>query len=407
MLTGNSATWKRAITLAAFAWLVAFALPFGPQIGIAAAGPAAAGTIYADPDGFFSLSYPPKWTAKRAGSEMQFQADKSGNTGVAVSLQIKAVSVESALDEIVALLKERQDGYSQVGRQLTEAGGYPAARVDYTYRLKQVAYQGFVLVAVRNRIGFVLIGWTPEKGAAGLKNTFQSIIDSFTINTFREAPDYDDWLSHTSAHFTFRYLPKTYVASDIKRIAQDHERVYADIVKTLKLSYADPITVFLYPSEESLYRATARNAGHAITEAGEVHALWVSKSNHQSLGHEMTHVITAQAIGEPSEALLGEGLAVCLDHSGNDPHATAAELLASGDLIPLSQMLGDAWFEHDAAVAYPESGSLACYLLEKQGAQRLKRAFVASSFKTALKDVYKTSLAALERAWHADLEARR
>jgi hypothetical protein len=404
MLMGNKANWKRAISLATVAWVVGLAPLFGPRIGHAAASTAAASTVYEDPDGFFSVRYPQHWTAKQAGSEMQFLADKDARVGVAISLRIKATSPESAVDEIVALLEERQDGYSQLVRKDTQAGGYPAMRVDYTYRLQRVAYQGFVLVAVRNRIGFVLIGWSPRKDAAATQKTFQSIVDSFEIAAFPEAPDYDDWLTHTSTHFTFRFLPKTYVASDIKRIAQDHERVYADIVKTLKLNYDDPITFFFYPSVESLYRATARNAGHAITEAGEVHALWVSKSNHQSLGHEITHVIAARAMGEPAEALLGEGLAVCLDHSGNDPHAAAAKLLASGDLIPLDQMLGDAWFEHDAAVVYAESGSLACYLLDKYGPQRLKRAYVASGFKAALKDVYKLSLAALEKAWHASLD---
>jgi len=72
----------------------------------------------------------------------------------------------------------------------------------------------------------------------------------------------------------------------------------------------------------------------------------------------MTHVITAQAIGEPTEALLGEGIAVCLDHSGRDHHAEAARLLEQGKLLPLTQILGDSWFKQEAAVAYTESGSL-------------------------------------------------
>jgi len=95
----------------------------------------------------------------------------------------------------------------------------------------------------------------------------------------------------------------------------------------------------------------------------------------------MTHVLTYQTLGDASEALLGEGIAVCLDHSGNDPHATAAELLQDDRLVPLSEMLGDAWFDQDAEVAYPESGSLACYLVEEYGVESFKEIYTESDFE--------------------------
>jgi hypothetical protein len=143
----------------------------------------------------------------------------------------------------------------------------------------------------------------------------------------------------------------------------------------------------------------ATEATYATEEAEELHALWVSPENHQSLGHEMTHIITAQGIGEPSEALLGEGIAVCLDHSGRKPHSQAAGLLAQGKLLPLAQLLGDTWFQQDAEVAYAECGSFACYLMEKCGVERFQALYLSSDLQADLASICGATLNQAEKEW--------
>jgi hypothetical protein len=362
-------------------------------------GISAALAHYDDPDGFLSLDYPQKWSARKSGSEMQFWADKQGQVAVAVSIHIKALSAQSLMDDITRLFAERRDNYDEMSRDTTEVDGYAGEWVEYVYEENGVAYQGFCLTVVRNRVGIVLLGWAPKTTYLKYAATLTAIAHSLRVAEFDEAPPYEEWLTYKSRHFVFHYLPATYVAGRIKSIAQEHEQVYADIVRTLKLDYTRVISFYLYSSEESLYRSTARTSGHAITEAGEVHALWQSAQEHQSLGHEMTHVITAQSIGEPSEALLGEGIAVCLDHSGNDYKAAAARLLAARKLIPLKQMLGEAWFQKDSAIAYPQSGSFVCFLLKSADVARFKRAYSQANFSTALSQVYNTTLTALEKKW--------
>jgi len=108
-------------------------------------------------------------------------------------------------------------------------------------------------------------------------------LESLRIADFAEAPIYDDWLTYDSEHFTFYFLPDTYVADNIEAIADDHEAVFNENVETLEVEYDGFITMYLYPSAESLYRATAREAGFAITEENEVHAWWISEDEHQSL----------------------------------------------------------------------------------------------------------------------------
>jgi hypothetical protein len=355
--------------------------------------------VYEDPQGFYTLRYPKKWIVKQSGSEMQFWADRKTDAAIAVSMHVKALSADQLSGDITALFRERQENFKQLKRWTEDISGYAFTWVDERYTVGGVAYKGFYAAGVRNRVGFVLVAWAPEKSYASYDSTFRATARSLAISEFDAAPAYDQWLVYQSKHISFHYLPKTYVAEDIQAIARQHEQVYSDVVRSLKLSYSKPITYFLYPSAEALYRATARDSGHANNEAGEVHAIWVSEDDHQSLGHEMTHIITSQAIGEPSEALLGEGIAVCMDHSGKDYHAIAADLKRKGQLIPLDEMLGDAWFEHDADVAYPQSGSFACFLLKQYGVSAFKKAYVAQDFNAQAKTLFKADLPALEKRW--------
>ncbi len=361
---------------------------------------------YEDPEGFFALDYPSSWKTNRSRSEMQFWADKKGESGLAVSLQIKSVSAEQLAGDIAALLAGKRDGYQQTARD--DDGlidGRPAVWIEYAYKDKGAAQRGFIAATVRNRVGFLLIGWAPKARWSGLQPVFEAIAGSLRIAAFRVAPDYADWSGLETDHFAFHYQPKTYVARNIKAIAADHERAYAEIAAALGVEYDEAIDFYFYPSEDALYRSTARKVGHANTQAREVHAIWVSAREHQSVGHEMTHVITAGALGEPREALLGEGIAVCLDHSGKDHQAIAAGLREDGRLAPLGDMLGDAWFEVDAEVAYAESGAFVCYLLDAFGADAFRDVYAAADLEQAVEDAYDLSLAALEKRWPKQLGA--
>lgn len=378
-----------------------------PQLRAPVIAEFAADTTYKDPDGFFSIKYPSKWVAKKSGSEMQFLLDKSGEVGAAITLRIKTISAAALADEIGTLLKDRRSGYKETSRKTLRVAGAEVVWVDHTYTSGGTAHRGFYATSSRNRVGFLLLGWAPKAQHSKYESAFRAMSDSLRRMDFDEAPLYEEWLTHETEHFTFYYLPDTNAAEAIDDIAEEHEAVYGDIVQTLKVNYDEMIHFYLYPSREALYRSTARESGHAITDASEVHSLWISEDERQSTGHEMTHIITAQAVGEPSEALLGEGIAVCLDHSGNKPHVVAARLLKAKRHIVLEDMLGDAWFEKDAEVAYAQSGSFACYLLEKNGAKKFKQIYVEADFISALKHIYGANLSALEKKWLEMLRAVR
>jgi hypothetical protein len=361
------------------------------------------GRTYEDPAGFFALDYPRNWVTHQSRSEMQFWADSSGDVALAVSIQIKAVSAEALVDQFSALFAERWDGYQEISRQDTMLSGYPTVWVEQSYRLDGVDQRGLLVGVVRNRVGILLLAWAPEADYAEMEASFQASIASLRVTEFTEAPPYDEWQTYASAQLVFHYLPGTWVAQEIVSIAADHEETFDDIVQYLDEAIpSKPIDFYIYTNEASFYRSTAREAGFAINEHDEVHSRWFAPDNHQSLGHEMTHVITYWMLGNPSEALLGEGIAVCLDHSGNDYQSQVRNLYQQGEVIPLAQMLGDSWGNY--AYAYPVSGTFVCFLLDRYGVEAFKEIYPQTDFMAALEDVYGADLDTIEQEWLETLQ---
>jgi hypothetical protein len=224
-----------------------------------------------------------------------------------------------------------------------------------------------------------------------------------------DAVPYERWKDLKKGNIIFHYLPGSAVEKEIESTATERLEALNDIQKKLNLpkdistsphiTYDGTIHYYLYPSIEALYRSTARQSGFAINEAGEVHSLWVSAEDHQTPGHELTHVLTYAAWKDPTQALLGEGLAVCLDQGGRDYRQVGGELDTEGKRVSLAEMLGDAWFQQDPEVAYPESGSVACYLLESYGAEKIKALYQAEDFESSLAALTGVGLEKLETDW--------
>ena len=354
---------------------------------------------YQEPDGFYSLQYPAGWTSEKAGSEQHFCDGKNENICFAVSIQIKVYALEPFIDQETAWMKQHYTNYRQLGRSNFEANGYLGTRVEHQYQKNGVQQNGFMVVLQRGRIGFELLGWAPEDDYADVRGDFKEISQSFKIIEFPEAPAYDNWNSYSSQHFVYYYLPETWIDSKIEDISADHEDALAFIQKELKINNVGLISFYFYPSSEALYYATARDSGFAINEANEVHSLWISEDDHQTLGHEMTHVITYQAWGNPSQALMGEGTATCLDQSGRDYKKAGLELYKNKKLIPFSQLLGEQWFEQDASISYQQSGSFICYLMTRTDAEEFKTLYQAEDFEAALTKILGDDLQKVIQDW--------
>jgi hypothetical protein len=364
----------------------------------------ALGAVFDDPSGFFSLAYPAGWSVEPYETRTALYANPARTVGVEASIQIKAVSAEALTADFIAFFEDTLDAFEVMNTEPFTLDGYPATWTEMRYAEGGVPHIGLMAAAVRHRVGLLLFAYVPEVEYGDQAGTLRAIVDSARLHAFDELPPYEAWLTTSSAHITFHYLPGTYAAEAIDALADEHETAFAYNAGWLGLDYTGPpVEFFIYPSEELLYLATARNAGFALNRAGpdaaEVHSVWVSATRHQSIGHELTHVVTYWTLGEAGQALLGEGAAVCLDHGEVPVHARASELRGQAALLPLADMLGETWFEHDPAIAYPESGSLACWLLERYGPEKFQALYPRADFETALDAIYGFDLEYLEKDW--------
>jgi len=359
------------------------------------------GVEFRNPGGLYTLTIPSDWSQGGREDRPEFCAPVQGVVCLSVQLRIKQGYADTLLaDELSGLSEAVADYQELAAATAVEIGGLAGQRVDVSYTFKDQPTRDNLTALVFNRTGIILSASAPLDEYETYSGIFEQITNSFEWIDYADSPPYPQWLTREGRHIQFYYPPESWIAGSIAEIANAHDDAYEQITDVLEVELNGPVGMYLYPSAEALYHSTARDSGFAITAYGEVHSIWTSPDDHQSLGHEMTHVITAQTIGEPREALLGEGLAVCLDQSGRDYRAVGQDLVQQERWLTLDQLSGDAWFDQEAETAYHQSGSVVCYLLEQYGAESL-RSLYTQELQTGLEQVLGISRDQLQEDWLA------
>jgi hypothetical protein len=285
-----------------------------------------------------------------------------------VPLHVKARDLDVFVGDIVELLSSRAADFQALDQGPTPWDWAPGWQVSYRRTVDGREQQGMLACLVRYRIGYVLLGEGPPSEFATLQPTFEVMTASFRLTDFADVIPYEQWQHRLTEldYLNFHYPSGSTPARDINRIGQLCDDAYADNARYLGITLQRPVDVYLYPTRNMRYHMTARDAGFAMVPEYEVHSLW-AEDEQQSPGHEVVHVLTGIGWGDPVEALLGESIAVWLDHSARDHHREAANLLTSGKLLPIRDTLrvGNGWFQHDGDITYPEAGSFVGYMLKE------------------------------------------
>lgn len=363
--------------------------------------PAGAGTKFTEKDGFYSLSVPAGWKTTTKGERAQFCADDAALTCLSVTLRIKAVYPQQVLEDTLITIESRAQTYAELDRVDVTLAGLDGLHSTIRYQLNQKDVAAEVYAVNRNRVGFEVITWQPFPGSPAAQAVFDPMLASLTVTAFKDAPDYENWDEYLSENLVFYTLPGTYAGQNIQQIAAAHEQAYIAIQQALGLDYFEPIFYFLYPNDNAFFHSTYRTSGFAIDDYGEVHAKWFAANNHQTVGHEMVHVIARGVLGPAGQALMGEGLAACLDQDKKDYRALGKALVTSGKYVPLAKMLGDDWFAADPAVAYPQSGAFACFLLDQYQPEVTWDLYISEDLGEAALADLGMDLPALEKAFKA------
>lgn len=224
-----------------------------------------------------------------------------------------------------------------------------------------------------------------------------------------------NWRLHDSAHFTLYARPSTFADSSASTLAVVLEDQLAATTRVLGVSYADTISVFLYPSGADA-GLPSDHAGVAYATTAAVRAVCVPPLDGNLFGllsHEANHVIERNTLGRPGTSFMSEGLASATmseTFHANGPtffHAWVAERLSQ---VPGIDALADddRWNDVPESLAYNASASFLAFVLERYGAAPIRRLYVvpSSDFPGQFAVIVGQPLGAVEVEWRAFLAGR-
>ena len=221
-------------------------------------------------------------------------------------------------------------------------------------------------------------------------------------------------------HFVIHYDGRVVAASEIGRIAEDHEYRYEMMAMELGFGVDDRIVSHIYPT--AAVRASLTGAGYT-----DIAPVWLSRpqihilydSYDQTFAHELAHVFSRD-MGLPVlraslRVGLVEGFAVAMEPPIGLPSPTdqvaairnapdfdslfGGQSLASSVVASLSPF---GFWSGRGAVSYTTMGSFVRYLLDTYGPDPFRRVYGMGSFESA----YGVRLTDLAEGWEASLLGR-
>jgi tetratricopeptide (TPR) repeat protein len=185
------------------------------------------------------------------------------------------------------------------------------------------------------------------------------------------AESYDDWTTFSTEHFAFHY--SAHLADfDGVTYARTHEAAFAKISAWFAGGPTTPIRFFVWKDKDEALVANMPPLGFARPELNLVHA-----RAEQTVGHEMTHVISHHARNpEYVTGLINEGIAVYHDQTGRDQMALAA--LADAPELSIQVELAALWEDWSLLpvdVSYPVGGAWVKVLIDKGGNEKFLEFF--------------------------------
>ncbi len=206
-----------------------------------------------------------------------------------------------------------------------------------------------------------------------------------------------DWSSFETEHFSFRFSSRL---KDFDRVnfARSHEEAFNIITNWFGGVPEEKIRFLLWASQDEADEAGMPALGFSRPRLFLIHAVLG-----QTVGHEMTHVISHHATNPTVVAgLINEGVAVHMDLTGRDQMDRAKKFLAEAVPKPIRVSVPAVWLDWSLAVdsfSYPMAGAFVNMLLEKGGKEQFLEFFPDQSYKHAL-EIYGNNLA----PWIADFE---
>ncbi len=225
------------------------------------------------------------------------------------------------------------------------------------------------------------------RDCAATRNATRYAVNNLKILGLAES--YDDWTTFTTEHFTFHYSANLADFAG-ETFARRHEEAFAFISAWFKGGPAAPIRFFVWKDKDEALVANMPPLGFARPELNLVHA-----RADQTVGHEMTHVISRHAMHPEHEVgLINEGIAVYHDQTGRDQLALARGALAGAPAMSIQVELAALWEDWSllpGEVSYPIGGAWVKVLIDKGGKEKFLEFFRDQRLANA-REVYGSDL---------------
>ncbi|PID79016.1 hypothetical protein CSB20_12285 [bacterium DOLZORAL124_64_63] len=239
--------------------------------------------------------------------------------------------------------------------------------------------------------------WLLCRDAQTTRNATRSAANSLTQYGLSEF--FDGWQTFETEHFSFRFSDRL---EDFDRVqyARLHEEAYARISDWFGGGPKRRIRFVVWSSQ-----AEADEAG--LPTLGFSHpSLYLTHTRvDQTLGHEMTHVISDHARNPVVRTgLINEGIAVYHDLTGADKLALARRVIAQQEPRPLRVSVPALWQDWSLApntFSYPLAGAFVKMLIDKGGKEKFLEFFPDQSYAHA-RQIYGDDL----QGWIDDFEAK-
>mgnify|MGYP003296611774 CR=1 FL=1 len=195
------------------------------------------------------------------------------------------------------------------------------------------------------------------------------------MNTSEQQFEASKTETYSSEHYVFHYSPNSTADKEIQLIAQTQEYCFAEICRTLQVSYPEKIHYYFTESPLEIGRIFWGEGipcnGLAVCGENKIYAVYTDEI--KCIGaHEDTHLISWR-IGFPESYFVVEGLAMSFDRSGGGvPNEVGASYYHTRypDLSVVNLLGNDVFLERDCSVTYPIAGAFTKFLIDTYGIER-------------------------------------
>lgn len=208
------------------------------------------------------------------------------------------------------------------------------------------------------------------------------------------------WDSATSPHTTTYVDRRAGPSRGAARLAARAERDLRTVTAWLSLPPPDEIAIFVVTRHEDMV-ALGGGLQRGLTRGAERVVLLLDNDTLAApLRHELVHVVTSVAWGQPAEPFrwLSEGIAVAVDGCAGHPARAVARRLLEADRLPGLGEIIDRLPALPPGEGYAAAGSLVGFLRDEYGVGALKTLWREGAAKLPL--VTGSSLQDLDAAWH-------